>query len=270
MQIKVVTQSFTLRTISLVGTALGYSIGLMAIHGHSNQFQEELKIDNKFRMSAELSYLRGIPTQWLLPALHKEGLLLSHQQPLKNQTARATTPSAEHFITGFNQLVDPGTEVRAGKQEAIGEFTKSIQLNTGSITTHAYFARAYAHNQVHNYSQAMADYNRAIALSPKWARAYYNRGLLKQSKLKDPQGALLDYDKAIMLRSEYNKDSNNFGLLGKIYYNRGVLKYDELNNRAGGIADMKQAAKLTGSGPFYWSFLVEASTKMLQRWGVSQ
>jgi tetratricopeptide (TPR) repeat protein len=80
----------------------------------------------------------------------------------------------------------------------------------------------------------LADYNRAIAIKPDYAPAYNNRGILKEQKLNDPQGALADYNRAIAIKHNY----------ANCYSNRGELKYKRLSDRSGAIDDIKQAAEL--------------------------
>jgi len=46
------------------------------------------------------------------------------------------------------------------------------------------------------YRDAIKDYNKAIELDPKYAEAYYNRGVVK-AKLRDRWEAIQDYNKAI-------------------------------------------------------------------------
>ena len=46
--------------------------------------------------------------------------------------------------------------------------------------------------------EAIADFDKAIELNPKDARAYYNRGVVKD-ELKQYKEAIADYDKAIEL-----------------------------------------------------------------------
>jgi tetratricopeptide (TPR) repeat protein len=79
----------------------------------------------------------------------------------------------------------------------------------------------------------LADYNKAISLNPKFAKAYYNRGVLK-TKLNDPKGALADYNKAISINP---KDT-------LAYTNRAKLKYEKLDDRQGAIDDLRTAARI--------------------------
>jgi tetratricopeptide (TPR) repeat protein len=120
-----------------------------------------------------------------------------------------------------------------------------------------------------NYSGALADYNQAIILNPKYAEIYYNRAILKYTKLTDIPGTLADYNRAISLKPQYSDAYNNRGVLkyaklndfqgafadynqaialdpknSDAYNNRGVLKYDKLNDTSGALADYNQAIAL--------------------------
>ena len=57
------------------------------------------------------------------------------------------------------------------------------------------------------------DYNRAIRLDPKYAYAYYDRGLAKKQK-SDLDGAIADYNRVIELDPKF----------AKAYCDRGVAK----------------------------------------------
>jgi tetratricopeptide (TPR) repeat protein len=81
---------------------------------------------------------------------------------------------------------------------------------------------------------ALADFNRAIELDPKYAIAYYGRGFLAVEKLQDLQGALADFNRAIEL------DPNN----AVAYCARGVLKHEYLSDKSGDVLDLQTAAKL--------------------------
>ena len=52
--------------------------------------------------------------------------------------------------------------------------------------------------------EAIANYDRVIELSPKYAPAYYSRGLIKERQGKYEE-ALADYDKAIDLNPKISK-----------------------------------------------------------------
>ncbi|WP_373543039.1 tetratricopeptide repeat protein [Chamaesiphon sp.] len=155
--------------------------------------------------------------------------------------------------------------------------------------TRDYFGAAAQKYQRGDYPGALADYNRAIKINSRSANAYYNRGLLKATKLQDDRGALADYDRAIQLKPNYDAAYNNRGNLkaeklqdyqgaladynraiqlkpsnANAYYNRGVLKYTFLNDRAGGIADLQQVsrrARKQGKTQEY-----QAAIYLLQEW----
>ena len=67
---------------------------------------------------------------------------------------------------------------------------------------------------------------------PQLASAYYNRGIAK-AKLKDYQGAIADFSKAIQLDPQ----------LASAYYNRGIAK-QIVNDLDGACADWRKAAAL--------------------------
>jgi tetratricopeptide (TPR) repeat protein len=81
---------------------------------------------------------------------------------------------------------------------------------------------------------ALADYDRAIALKPDYAKAYKARATVKFGKLNDSQGALTDLDRSIQLEPN---DS-------LVYALRGFLKYDKLKDNRGAIADLDRSIQL--------------------------
>jgi tetratricopeptide (TPR) repeat protein len=87
--------------------------------------------------------------------------------------------------------------------------------------------------KLNDYVGALADYNKSIAVDPKNAITYYNRGTLKHLKLNDLPGALADYNQSLAINPKY----------AIAYDNRGFLKANQLNDRAGAIKDFRLAAR---------------------------
>ncbi len=78
----------------------------------------------------------------------------------------------------------------------------------------------------------VADYTQAVALDPKNAAAFGNRGLVRQAK-GDLDGAVTDYTQALSLDPK----------IASAYYNRAVIEAQK-NNLDGAIADSTQALYL--------------------------
>lgn len=62
----------------------------------------------------------------------------------------------------------------------------------------AYNGRGSAKDDLKDYEGAIADYDKALELDPQDTGAYFARGNAKYN-LKDYAGAITDYDKAIKL-----------------------------------------------------------------------
>jgi len=78
-----------------------------------------------------------------------------------------------------------------------------------------YNNRALAEVNTHNYTEAIADFDKAIALAPKMGVVYNNRGLARYS-MKDYTGAIKDYDESLKLDPDKAYTYSNRGLS---YYN---------------------------------------------------
>ena len=83
-----------------------------------------------------------------------------------------------------------------------------------------------------DYQGAIADYTKAIGLKPDYADAYNNQGVAK-FHLEDYQGAIADYTKAIELRPDD----------GGAYKNRGNA-YLDLGQKEKALSDYLRAIKL--------------------------
>ncbi len=96
--------------------------------------------------------------------------------------------------------------------------------------------------KLNDYRGALADYNRAIALNPKYFEAYSIRARLKDWRLNDGQGALIDYNQAIALNPKYSE----------AYFGRARLKDWHLNDGQGALIDYNQAIELDPKNAFYY------------------
>ncbi len=209
---------------------------LVAIHGQGERYQDNTQLESiisiaKPELGSKIGYNRGIPIKWVVQGLVELGIKLGNRQPV-NLGQTAASSADEHFITGFNKLVEPGTDILAGKRLAIGEFSQAIKMKPRYVI--AYYQRAFTYYQLQEARLALADYDRAIALDPKFAAAYYNRGNLKALRLNDPNGALVDFDRAIALNPQ----------TASTYLNRGYVKVDKLNDTQGALADFDRAIAL--------------------------
>lgn len=110
---------------------------------------------------------------------------------------------------------------------AIADYTQAIALDPKNAM--AYHNRGYAKRDKGDNDGAIADYTQVIALDPKFVTAYNNRGGSKGAK-GDNDGAIADYTQAIAL------DPKN----AMIYNNRGNAKQEKGDND-GAIADYTQA-----------------------------
>jgi tetratricopeptide (TPR) repeat protein/S1-C subfamily serine protease len=112
---------------------------------------------------------------------------------------------------------------------AIAIYDESIRKYPEAYT---YNNRGNSKSDLENKEGAIADYNLAIALNPKYAMAYNNRGTAK-SDLRNIEGAIADYNLAIELNPKYAMP----------YINRGIIK-STLGKRKDAIVDFDRAIAL--------------------------
>jgi tetratricopeptide (TPR) repeat protein len=69
---------------------------------------------------------------------------------------------------------------------------------SAQTTAEDYFKSGNSKRKLKDYDGAIVDYSKAIEQDPDYVTAYYNRGFSKR-KLKDYYGAIADYSKTIEL-----------------------------------------------------------------------
>jgi serine protease Do len=106
---------------------------LVAIHGYGDRLKENTDIDNNYGVGDKIGLNRGISVRWLVESLMAIGINLGEESSKRIiQTVRQQEPDSadEHFIIGFNNLIDPGNNIVAGKRRAIQELSKRMSENS--------------------------------------------------------------------------------------------------------------------------------------------
>jgi tetratricopeptide (TPR) repeat protein len=93
-------------------------------------------------------------------------------------------------------------------EEAVASYDKSLALKSELADVHN--NRGIALAALKRHDEAVASYSRAIALKPDYAQAYNNRGTILSDQ-KHSADALADFSKAIALAPDYVKAFNNRG-----------------------------------------------------------
>jgi tetratricopeptide (TPR) repeat protein len=99
-------------------------------------------------------------------------------------------------------------------------------------TAEEYYDIANNKSELKDYQGAIVDYTKAIELNTNYSDAYLNRGDTK-TRIQDYQGAIADFSKVIELNPT-NSDA---------YYNRGV-SYSKLNKKESACLDLINAEEL--------------------------
>lgn len=123
---------------------------------------------------------------------------------------RHYTRALQNNSLGFSALDLPvvyrnrGVSYRHLKQYdlAIADFDHAIRLDPRYV--HAYISRGVVYTILRRFDRAIADYDQAILLDPEFAIAYRNRGDVYDA-LGQYERASEDYDKAIRFDPEYAK-----------------------------------------------------------------
>jgi tetratricopeptide (TPR) repeat protein len=115
-------------------------------------------------------------------------------------------------------------------REAVGYYTRSIELDPGNVG--AYYTRGTAYCGLNQFEKAIADYDRVIEIDSDFAPALGNRGNA-YSELNQFGKAISDYDKVIEIDPED----------ALAYNNRGAIYFD-LNQVERAIKDYDRALEI--------------------------
>jgi tetratricopeptide (TPR) repeat protein len=118
---------------------------------------------------------------------------------------------------------------------AVADFTKAIELSPDQAST-AYYGRAVAKNALGDYNGAEADASTAIKLDANFILAYNIRGLIR-SNLKDNYGAISDFTKVI------DSGYDDVKLIELALTLRASMK-STLGDHNGACSDFKKAANM--------------------------
>ncbi|HXB60992.1 MAG TPA: tetratricopeptide repeat protein, partial [Candidatus Acidoferrales bacterium] len=92
--------------------------------------------------------------------------------------------------------------------EALASYDRAVALKPDY--TNAWFNRGGTLKQLNRFEQALASYDKAIALNPGHAEAHNNRGVLLQQMRRFDE-AIASYDHAIAAKSDHAAAHNNRG-----------------------------------------------------------
>jgi len=169
---------------------------------------------------------RSFTLQWQLKGL----LPMEHFYPSYEDTYRVTEGTV--YKNGSWTNIKNGTYVRITGHSDVAdtvEFTASTEAQQNAIVRNQ---QGLAKQNKGDWDGAMADYNEAIRLDPRYYAAYDNRGNVKCQK-GDLNGAMADIDQAIRLNPKN----------ALAYNNRGRVK-EAKGDLGGAIADFSQAISL--------------------------
>jgi len=115
--------------------------------------------------------------------------------------------------------------------EAIADYNKAIEINPKY--PEAYSNRGVAYDNKGQYDKAISDYTKAIEINPRLVEAYSNRGLAYDNKGQHDE-AISDYTKAIEINPRY----------AEAYNNRGFTYIVNLGDKKRACSDWKRACEL--------------------------
>jgi tetratricopeptide (TPR) repeat protein len=150
--------------------------------------------------------------------------------PKIDQTLSLKVPPSQSKSTqpkGDDYILQASESSKRGDFQAeIAEYDKAIALNPKYAA--AYSNRGHARSSMGDKQGAIKDYTQAIKIDPKYVDGYYNRGVVR-GELGDKQGAIEDYSLAIAANPIYVD----------AYFNRGAAR-SEIGDNQGAMNDFNQ------------------------------
>lgn len=166
--------------------------------------------------------------------------LLRENQRLRKELSAATVGQKPKEMAAYNKTIKDLSaidwEERAyalavtGKNDGIGAFNESIELNPRNAKIFYYRGLAYAN--IGDSQQAIKDYSKAIEIDPNYAEAYGDRGKT-YADIGNYQQAIKDYNNVIELDSHREI----------AYCFRGIA-YSKLSNFKQAIKDYDSSIKI--------------------------
>jgi tetratricopeptide (TPR) repeat protein len=159
---------------------------------------------------------------------------------------QAQQPQAPKQLNPADQTIKDAFE-KSKTAAALADYTAIIDecqsgLEQGAKSDAAMYAKklqAWAHMkrgeklaEQRDTNASLADFEAAIKLDPKLAKAFHNRGV-SRAELGDTKGAMSDFSEVVRLNPAFDK----------AWYNRGELKYEQ-GDFLNALADYNKAIEL--------------------------
>jgi tetratricopeptide (TPR) repeat protein len=138
----------------------------------------------------------------------------------------AAAPKADDFYLKAADLADNKKDYRG----AIEALNQALEINPKYAK--AYYGRGLVHHELKDYPKALEDYKQAITIDPKLAQVYSNLGIIYY-ELKDYDKAIANYTQALAIDPK----------LAQAYSNRGLV-HKQLKDYPKALADYSQAIAL--------------------------
>lgn len=179
--------------------------------------------DAQIRLSDEVSYLTLLLT----------GLIKYERRDYQGAIERFTnalssTPAPQEMVNPAALYFYRGNALffKENFSDAIADYNTAIALKPDYVKY--YYNRGGAFVKQAELELAIADFAKSIELDPNYAQAYINRGDVFAS-MQNYSNAVLDYDEAIRLRPDFAKAYINRGgaLAGEHEYDRAIADYNQ-------------------------------------------